>query len=112
MTDGSEDLAATDRDEVFRLVQATLADVLAVPRARVSPRARLAGDLHADSLDLVEAVEAVEQALRDRGHRLRVPEAAVAAWHTVGDAVDSVLAALGKSPERSWGQGRAERSAP
>ena len=83
------------RREVAELVVGRLAEVLAVRRSTVTMRANLAGDLHADSLDLVEAVESIEQSLRARGHAVRVPESELAAWSTVGDAVDGFAEAAG-----------------
>lgn len=83
------------RTRVEELVVGRLAEVLAVRRSDVTPRASLAGDLHADSLDLVEAVESIEQTLRERGHDVRVPESVLASWTTVGDAVDGFAQAAG-----------------
>lgn len=83
-----------ERQEVVRLVTERAAAVLSVPTQRVTTESRLAGDLHADSLDLVEIVESVESAMREQGHELHVPESQLASWHTVGDAVDGVLAAV------------------
>ena len=87
-------MTSPDRQEIGRLVTERLAAVLSIPTRRVTADARLASDLHADSLDLVEVVESVEAALREQGHDLHVPEAQLVAWHTVGDAVEGVLAAV------------------
>lgn len=76
------------RAAVEELVVDRLAEVLAVRRSSVTRRASLAGDLQADSLDLVEAVESIEQTLREGGHEVRIPESVLASWATVGDVID------------------------
>ena len=82
------------RREVYVLVAERLSAILAVERTRITPRAHLAGDLHADSLDLVEAVESIEEALRRRGHDIRVSESAFGNWNTVDDVVTGIVAAI------------------
>lgn len=94
-TDGQRATGGLTRRGVEDLVVDRLAEVLAVRRSAVTRRANLAGDLHADSLDLVEAVESIEQSLRERGHPVRVSEAELAVWSTVGDAIDGFVAAAG-----------------
>ena len=51
----------TDRSEIETRVKKVLAEQLAVDEAQVVPDARFAEDLNADSLDLVEAVLALEE---------------------------------------------------
>ena len=51
----------TDRAEIETRVRKVLAEQLAVDEAQVVPDARFAEDLNADSLDLVEAVLALEE---------------------------------------------------
>lgn len=82
------------RRDVYALVAERLSAILAVERARITPRAQLTGDLHADSLDLVEAVESIEDALRRRGHDIRVAESAFRSWKTVDDVVSGIAAAI------------------
>jgi acyl carrier protein len=57
-------------------------------------------DLHADSLDLVEVVEGVEQELRRRGVPIRVGEADLEGVRLVGDTADVIVAQAAAS-ERS-----------
>ncbi|HYU57310.1 MAG TPA: acyl carrier protein, partial [Actinomycetota bacterium] len=52
-----------DRQEIEQRVRAVLAEQLAVDEAQVTMDATFADDLDADSLDLVEAVMALEEAL-------------------------------------------------
>lgn len=80
-------------DEVSNVVVDQLAAVLHIAAARITTTASLSGDLHADSLDLVEAVEAIEERLRKHGLDVRVGEAQVASWTTVGDAVTGFVSA-------------------
>lgn len=82
------------RQEIDRLVTERIAAVLSVPTRRVTADARLAADLHADSLDLVEIVESIESSLREQGHQVRVAESQLVGWHTVRDVVDGLLAAI------------------
>ena len=88
-----EDRTMTRRD-VYALVAGRLSAILAVERTRITPRAHLAGDLHADSLDLVEAVESIEDALRRLGHDIHVSESALGNWKTVDDVVTGIVAAI------------------
>lgn len=80
--------------ELAALVSSHLASVLAIPLDRVTAASHLAADLHADSLDLVEVVERVERALAERGWAVRIPQAALSRWHTVGDVVAGTHEAL------------------
>lgn len=59
-------------------------------------------DLRADSLDLVEVVEGVEQELRRRGVPIRVGEADLEGVQLVGEVTDVILAqARGDNQSRS-----------
>lgn len=88
------------RQEVEALLVARLADVLGIDPSRIRPEARLAADLHADSLDLIEVIEAVERGLRARGVDARLPEERLLALRTVGDAVEQLHAAFGAGARR------------
>ena len=82
------------REDVLELVGERLSQILAVEPDRVTAEARLVGDLHADSLDRVEAMESIEESLRRRGYVVHLPASALAGWHTVGDAVTDIVCAL------------------
>jgi acyl carrier protein len=77
-------------DEVRVLLVERITAVLGVDGAGVSDGTSFEEDLHADSLDLVEVVEGVERALRDRGVDASVPDEALVSIRTVGDAVARV----------------------
>ncbi len=78
-----------DRSEIESRVRKVLADQLAVDEVQVVPDARFAEDLNADSLDLVEAVLALEE---DWG--IEIPEDEMEQVKTVGQAVDLVASKL------------------
>lgn len=78
-----------DRSEIASRVQALLAEQLAVDVAQVVPEARFAEDLNADSLDLVEAVLALEEEWS-----IEIPETEMEGVKTVGAAIDMVAKKL------------------
>jgi acyl carrier protein len=81
-------------DAVLGLLTQRLAAVLGVPEERVGPDSRFDEDLHADSLDLVEAVESLERALSQEGVALSLPDEELAAATTVGEAAQRITAYL------------------
>ena len=94
----------TDRAEIETRVKKVLAEQLAVDEAQVVPDARFAEDLNADSLDLVEAVLALEEEWS-----IEIPEDEMEAVKTVGQAVDLVASKLGR---RAAGRRRGRERAP
>src|SRR5687767_15515462 len=81
-----------DRAEIETRVKKVLAEQLAVDEQQVVPDARFAEDLNADSLDLVEAVLALEEEWS-----IEIPEDEMESVKTVGQAVDLVASKLGIS---------------
>lgn len=79
-----------DRNEIAARVRALLAEQLAVDEAKVTPEARFSEDLNADSLDLVEAVLALEEEWS-----IEIPEEEMEGVKTVGAAIDLVASKLG-----------------
>jgi acyl carrier protein len=79
-----------DRAEIETRVRKILAEQLAVDEQLVVPDARFAEDLNADSLDLVEAVLALEEEWN-----IEIPEEEMDGVKTVGQAVDLVASRLG-----------------
>jgi len=84
-------------DEVLRLIRERLVDILEIDEALVTPEARFAEDLGADSLALIELVEALEEELGERTVGFTVDDDDLADLHTVGEAVDYVVARLGEA---------------
>jgi acyl carrier protein len=78
-------------DEVFRIIRERLADILEIEESRITLEANFTEDLSADSLALIELVEAIEQELEDRAEGFRIEDEDLADLRTVRDAVDYVV---------------------
>jgi len=83
-----------DRSEILQLMQDRLADILEIEPAQVSEGDSFAEDLHADSLALIELVEALEEELGGRSVGFRIEDDDLEDLKTVRDAVDYVIARL------------------
>jgi acyl carrier protein len=81
-----------DMTELQDKVCKILADNLSVPEEKVSPAARFQEDLDADSLDLVEAVLALEEEFG-----VTIPEEEMEGVKTVGQAIQLVATKMGVS---------------
>ena len=79
-----------DKTEIEGRVRKVLAEQLAVEESQVVPDARFAEDLNADSLDLVEAVLALEEEWN-----IEIPEEEMEGVKTVSQAVDLAASKLG-----------------
>ncbi len=75
-----------DREAVFALVQAHLADELDIDPDAISMETRFREDLEADSLDLYTLVQELEDS-----YGVRMSDEQAAEIQTVGQAVDFVL---------------------
>jgi acyl carrier protein len=80
-----------ERDEIFAIVRDRLADILEVDPAGITEGQSFVEDLDADSLALIELVEALEEELRDRTEGFRIDDEDLADLKTVRDAVDYVV---------------------
>jgi len=78
------------REEIFEIVRDRLADILEIEPAVISEGQSFADDLDADSLALIELVEALEEVLSDRTVGFRIDDEDLADLKTVRDAVDYV----------------------
>ena len=83
------------RAEVFALVRDRLADILEIDPGQISEGASFTEDLAADSLALIELVEAIEEELGERSVGFRIDDDDLEDLKTVRDAVDYVVARLG-----------------
>ena len=83
------------RDEVFALIRDRLADILEVEPSVISEGQSFADDLDADSLALIEMVEAIEEELGERTVGFRIEDEDLEDLKTVRDAVDYVMGRLG-----------------
>ena len=79
-----------DMQELEQKTCHILAENLSVPEEKVTPQARFQEDLDADSLDLVEAVLALEEEFG-----VSIPEEEMEGVKTVGQAIQLVAQKLG-----------------
>jgi acyl carrier protein len=78
------------REEIFEIVRDRLADILEIEPAVISEGQSFVDDLDADSLALIELVEALEEVLSERLVGFRIDDEDLADLKTVRDAVDYV----------------------
>jgi len=83
-----------DRAAVFALIRDRLADILEIEPDTITESASFADDLDADSLALIELVEALEEELGERTVGFRIDDEDLEDLKTVRDAVDYVYAKL------------------
>ena len=79
-----------DRHAVFELIRDRLADILEIDPDGISEGDSFADDLEADSLALIELVEALEEELGERSVGFRIEDEDLADLKSVRDAVDYV----------------------
>jgi acyl carrier protein len=84
-----------DRNAVFALIRDRLADILEIDAGTISEGQSFADDLQADSLALIELVEAIEEEVGERTVGFRIEDEDLEDLKTVRDAVDYVVAKLG-----------------
>jgi acyl carrier protein len=84
-----------DRNAVFELVRDRLADILEIEPSQISEGQSFADDLDADSLALIELVEALEEELAERSVGFRIEDEDLEDLKTVRDAVDYVYTRVG-----------------
>ena len=82
-------------DEVFTMVRSHLAEILEIDDDTITMNSTFADDLNADSLALIELVEALEEDLGERTVGFTVDDEDLGDLKTVRDAVDYVIARLG-----------------
>ena len=83
-----------DRQQVFELIRDRLADILEIEPSAISEGQSFADDLEADSLALIELVEALEEELSERSVGFRIDDEDLEDLKTVRDAVDYVVGRL------------------
>ena len=82
-------------DEVFGMVRSHLSEILEIDDQRITLDSKFADDLDADSLALIELVEALEEELGERTVGFSVDDEDLGDLATVRDAVDYVVLRLG-----------------
>lgn len=85
------------RDDVVTLVRDRLADILEIEPEDIKEGDSFADDLEADSLALIELVEALEEELSDRTVGFRIDDEDLQDLKSVRDAVDYVHGQVGAS---------------
>lgn len=83
-----------DRKAVFELIRDRLADILEAEPGTINEGDSFTDDLDADSLALIELVEALEEELGERSVGFRIDDEDLEDLKTVRDAVDYVVAKL------------------
>ncbi len=86
-----------EADEVFRIIRERLADILEIEESRITLEASFTEDLSADSLALIELVEALEADLSSRSAGFRIEDEDLEDLKTVRDAVDYVVGRVGEA---------------
>ncbi|WP_419864133.1 acyl carrier protein [Candidatus Poriferisodalis sp.] len=84
-----------EREEVFDLIRDQLADILELEPSQVAESSSFVDDLGADSLALIELVEALEEELSDRTVGFRIEDEDLEDLKTVRDAIDYVMERVG-----------------
>ena len=84
-----------DRQQVFELIRERLADILEIGPETIAESSSFTDDLDADSLALIELVEALEEELGERTVGFSIDDDDLAELRTVRDAVDYVVHRLG-----------------
>ena len=84
-----------ERDDVVTLIRDRLADILEIEPDQINEGDSFADDLDADSLALIELVEALEEELSDRTVGFRIEDEDLQDLKTVRDAVDYVHGKVG-----------------
>ena len=82
-------------DEVYRILRERLAEILEIDEDRIKLESSFTEDLDADSLALIELVEALEEELGERTVGFRIDDEDLGDLGTVQEAVDYVVARLG-----------------
>ena len=82
-------------DDVLAIVRDRLGEILEIDEATITRESRFREDLDADSLALIELVEALEAELGERTVGFSIDDDDLGDLLTVGDAVDYVMQRLG-----------------
>lgn len=83
-----------DREGVLNLIRERLADILEIKPSDVSEGDSFVDDLDADSLALIELVEALEEEIGERTVGFRIDDEDIEDLKTVRDAVDYIYSRI------------------
>jgi acyl carrier protein len=87
-------VSTLDRPAIVTLVKDRLADILEIEPAAISEASSFADDLDADSLALIELVEALEEEITKSSPGFHIEDEDLQDLKTVRDAVDYVVGKL------------------
>ena len=90
------DSAPLERTEIFEIVRDRLADILEIEPSTITEGQSFVDDLDADSLALIELVEALEEELSTIVPNFRIDDEDLQDLKTVRDAVDYVFGRISK----------------
>jgi acyl carrier protein len=79
-----------DRSEIVTLVRERLAEILEIEASEINEGDSFSDDLEADSLALIELVEAIEEELSERTVGFRIDDEDLEDLRTVRDAIDYI----------------------
>ncbi len=85
---------AMSREEVLTLIRDRLADILEIEPDTIKEGDSFVDDLDADSLALIELVEALEEEIGERSVGFRIDDEDLEDLKSVRDAVDYVVSRL------------------
>ncbi|MBL6629831.1 MAG: acyl carrier protein [Actinomycetota bacterium] len=91
----SDAASGLTRDDILTIIRDNLSDILEIDASSVSEGQSFVDDLEADSLALIELVEALEEQLADRIADFRIEDDDLEDLKTVRDAVDYVAERAG-----------------
>ena len=89
------ELSPIGPDDVLRMIKERLGEILEIEESRITLDSNFADDLDADSLALIELVEALEEDVGERTVGFTVDDEDLGDLKSVRDAVDYVIARLG-----------------
>jgi acyl carrier protein len=89
------DRGPLQRPQVLDLIRDRLADILEIEPSSIAEGASFSDDLDADSLALIELVEALEEELGRHSAGFRIDDEDLEDLKTVRDAVDYVVGRVG-----------------
>jgi len=99
-------------DEVFRMIRDRLAEILEIDETGITLDSSFSDDLDADSLALIELVEALEEELGERTVGFSIDDEDLGDLRTVRDAVDYVAHRLAQTSPQNDVPGQSGTSQP
>lgn len=86
-----------ERSEIFELVRNQLAEILEIDPSEIHENSAFVEDLNADSLALIELVEALEAELSSKAPGFRINDEDLEDLLTVRDSVDYIFEKINQS---------------